>query len=96
MPSGSNDVDIVVGLKASTYTAGMKEIKKSLSDLDKQTKDFSAHTASNMQAGAAGIQALEGNFQHMNRTVERFITNDSRCRQGSTGSIPPNRWHRIR
>jgi hypothetical protein len=74
MPSGTNDVDIVVGLKASTYTAGIKEIKKSLGDLDKQTKDFSTHTTSNMQAASAGIRLLDNPLGNNIRAIERLIS----------------------
>src|ERR1700744_1666889 len=74
MASGANDVDIVVGLKASTYTAGIKEIKKSLGDLDKQTKDFSSHTTSNMQAASAGIRLLDNPLGNNIRAIERLIS----------------------
>ncbi|MGF7180384.1 hypothetical protein [Tunturiibacter psychrotolerans] len=73
MASGANDVDIVVGLKASTYTAGMKEIKKSLGDLDKQTKEWSAHTVSSQQAASAGIRLMENPLGNQLRALERLI-----------------------
>jgi hypothetical protein len=74
MASGANDVDIVVGLKATTYTAGIREIRKSLADLDGQTKTFSSHTTSNMQAASAGIRLLENPLGNNIRAIERLIS----------------------
>src|ERR1700733_1987581 len=74
MPSGSNDVDIVVGLKASTYTQGIKEIKKGLSDLDSQTKEWSSHTVTNSQAASAGIRLMENPLGNQLRALEKLIS----------------------
>lgn len=74
MPVEAGGVDIVVGLKSSTFTAGMKEIKKGIADLDGQTKEFSSHTVSGMQAASASIRLLENPLGNNTRAIERLLS----------------------
>jgi hypothetical protein len=67
-------VDIVVGLKSTTFTAGMREIKKGIADLDGQTKQFSSHTVSGMQAASASIRLLENPLGNNTRAIERLLS----------------------
>lgn len=74
MSNAAGNVQILLNVNKTSYTAAFQEAQRELDKFAGKTKEAGHATVSSMQASSAAIRELNGDFTRNTRAVERFIT----------------------